>query len=44
MHKYSLTCIKRAPLGERKNGLIRQVTSEERFNSNEIFYDRPRKR
>ena len=25
--KYSQTCIKRSPLGHRKNGLIRQVTS-----------------
>jgi len=24
---YSQTCIKRSPLGQRKNGLIRQVTS-----------------
>ena len=30
---YSQTCIKRSPLGQRKNGLIRQV----------IFYDRTRK-
>ena len=25
--KYSLTCIKRSPLGQGKDGLIRQVTS-----------------
>jgi len=24
--KYSQTCIKRSPLGQRKSGLIRQVT------------------
>ena len=41
---YSQTCIKRSPLGQRKNGLIRQVTSEKMFNSYEIFYDRTRKR
>ena len=26
-------------LGQRKSGLIRQVTSQKRFNSYEIFYD-----
>ena len=41
---YSQTCIKRSPLGQRKSGLIRQVTSLKRFNSYEIFYDRTRKR
>jgi hypothetical protein len=40
----SQTCIKRSPLGQRKSGLIRQVTSKKRFNSYEIFYDRTRKR
>ena len=40
---YSQTCIKRSPLGQRKSGLIRQVTSLKRFNSYEIFYDRTRK-
>ena len=37
------TCIKRSPLGQRKCGLLRQVTSSKRFNSCEIFYDRTRK-
>ena len=41
---YSQTCIKRSPLGQRKSGLIRQVTSKKRFNSYEIFYVRTRKR
>jgi len=40
---YSQTCIKRSPLGQRKTGLIRQVTSKKRLNSYEIFYDRTRK-
>jgi hypothetical protein len=31
-------------LGQRKSGLIRQVTSKKRLNSFEIFYDRTRKR
>ena len=26
-HKYSQTCIKKSPLGQRKNGLSRQLTS-----------------
>jgi hypothetical protein len=30
--RYSQTCIKRSPLGQRKSGLIRQVTSYKRFN------------
>jgi hypothetical protein len=30
--------------GQRKSGLIRQVTFEKRFNSDEIFYERRRKR
>jgi hypothetical protein len=30
---YIYHSIKRSPLGQRKNGLIRQVTSEKRFNS-----------
>ena len=42
-HYYNQTCIKRLTLGQRKSGLIRQVTSYERFNSYEIFYDRTRK-
>ena len=42
--KYSQSCIKRPPLGQRLSGLIRQVTSLKRFNSYEIFYDRTRKR
>jgi len=37
---YSQTCIKRSLLGQRKIGLIRQVTSYKRFNSYDIFYDR----
>ena len=41
---YSQTCIKRSPLGQRKSGLIRQVTSQKSFNSYEIFYGRTRKR
>jgi hypothetical protein len=41
---YSQTCIKRSPLGERKSGLIRQITPYERFNSYEIFYNRTSKR
>ena len=41
---YSQICIKRSPLGPRKSGLIRQVTSLKRFNSYNIFYDRTRKR
>jgi len=41
---YSQTCIKRSPLGQRKDGLIRQVTSEKRLNSYESFYDRIRKK
>ena len=41
---YSLTSIKRSPLGLRKRGHIRQVSSSKRFNSYEIFYDRTRKR
>ena len=39
----SRTCIKRSPLGRRKSGCIRQVTSKKRLNSYEIFYDRTRK-
>ena len=42
--RYSPTCIKRSPLGQRKSGLISQVTSEKRFNSYKIFYDRRRKK
>jgi hypothetical protein len=41
--KYSQTCIKRSPLGQRKSGLIRQVTSKKRLNSYEMFYARTRK-
>jgi hypothetical protein len=41
---YSQTCIKRSPLRQRKSGLLIQVTSEKRFNSYEIFYDRTRKK
>jgi hypothetical protein len=33
---YSQACIKRSPLGHRKGGLIKQVTSAMRFNSYEI--------
>ena len=40
----SQTCIKRSPLGQRKSGLLRQVTSYKRFNSYEIFYDSTRQR
>jgi len=39
---YSQTCIKRSLLGQRKSGLLRQVTSQKRFNSYKIFYDRTR--
>ena len=39
----SQTCIKSSPLGQRKNRLIRQVTSWKRLNSYELFYDRTRK-
>ena len=42
--KYSQACFKRSPLGQRKGGLIRQLTSQKRFNSFEIFYDRTIKR
>jgi hypothetical protein len=41
---YNQICIKRSPLGQRKNGFIRQVTTYKRFNSYEIFCDRTRKR
>ena len=34
---YSQTCIKRSLLGQRKGGLLRQVTSYKRFNSCKIF-------
>ena len=37
--KYCQTCIKRSPLGQRKRGLLRQVTFHKRFNSHEIVYD-----
>ena len=40
---YSRTCIKRSPLGRRKSGCLRLVTSKKRLNSYEIFYDRTRK-
>ena len=43
MPQFSQTCIKRSSLGQRKNGLIRQVTSLKRLNSYEIFYDRTTK-
>ena len=39
----SKTCIKRSPVGWRKSGLLRHVTSYKRFNAYEIFYDRTRK-
>ena len=42
--KYSQSCIKRSPLGQRLSDLIRQVTSLKRFNSYEIVNDRTRKR
>ena len=41
--KYSQTCIKRSPLGQRKSGHLRHVTSEKMFISYEIFYERARK-
>jgi hypothetical protein len=45
MVKYSQTYIKESPLGyKRKSVLMGQLTSEKRFNSYEIFYDRTRKR
>jgi hypothetical protein len=37
------TCIKRSLSGLRNSSHIRQVTSQKRFNSYEIFYDRTRK-
>ena len=40
---YNQTCIKRTPLGQRRNGLLRQVTSYKRFKSYEIVYNRRRK-
>ena len=43
IHVYSQTYIKRSHLRPRKNGLIRQVTSQKRFNSYEIFYDMTKK-
>jgi len=43
-YMYSQTCIKRSLLGQRKGGLLIQVTSLKRFNSYEIFYDSTRKR
>ena len=42
-NKYSQICTKRSPLGQRNNGLIKQVISLKRFNSYEIFYDMTRK-
>ena len=36
---YSQTCVKRSHLGQRKCSLLRQVTSEKRFNSYKIFHD-----
>ena len=41
---YCQTCIKRSPLGQRKSGLLRQLTSLKRFNLDEIFYGGIRKR
>ena len=41
---YSQTCIERSPLRHRKNGLLRKVTSNKRFNSYEISQDSVRKR
>ena len=40
---YCQSCIKRSPLGQRKRGLIRQVTSIKSFNSCKISYERTRK-
>jgi hypothetical protein len=40
----SQTCIKRSVMGQIKSGILREVTSSKRINSNEIFYDRSRKR
>ena len=37
-YEYSQTCIKRSLLGQRKGGVLIQVTSLKRFNSYEIFY------
>ena len=34
---YNQTCIKRSPLGQRKSGLIREVTSWKGFSWNKIF-------
>ena len=36
--------MKKSPYGQRKSGLLSQVTSEKRFDSYEIFYDRTRNR
>ena len=44
INKYRQTCIKRSHLGQRKNDLIRQVTSLKGFNSYEMFYDGTRKK
>jgi len=41
---YSQTCIKRSPMGKRKSGLLRQVTSLKMFNSYEMFYEGTRKK
>jgi len=43
-NKYSQTCIKRSPWGQRKSVLIRQVSSEKRLILYEIVYDSTRKR
>ena len=40
---YSQTSIKRSSLGQRKSGLIRQVTSLMKFNSYAIFFDMTKK-
>jgi hypothetical protein len=40
---YSQTCTKRSPLGQRKSDIIRQMTSQKRFTSYEIFYDGKKK-
>jgi hypothetical protein len=39
----SQTCIKRLHLGQRKCGILRQVTPIKRFSSCEIIYDRTKK-
>ena len=41
---YTVKPVLRGTLGIKKNGLIRQVTSQKRFNAYAIFHDRTRKK